>query len=353
MKYLFFCALIFIILLSCSEPTVPPPPPNTGPDTTSHNFTWTIDTFGMHSNSKLYDVSIISEDNIWAVGEIFTDEKTFNAVHWNGSNWELKTIPVKIFNSNVFIPAITTAIIAFAKDNIFAYSSGEIIHYDGIKWGDWHFLYSSYYDSTFGGFNKLWGPTPNNIYGAGNKGTINHFNGQSWEHIESGTHLNIRDIWGSEDHSTGNQEILALASSTYATENGRKILKISNSMVSTVSDSGLPIDLSALWFRSNEKYFVGGHGLFYSDSTGNNWKRIEFPNYYITDIRGNDLNDFFVVGNYGFASHFNGLTWYHYVNKELPQFDGGYSVIRQHHNKVVIVGEYDRKAIVITGIRNN
>ncbi len=345
MKYLFFCALIFIILLSCSEPTVPPPPPNTGPDTTSHNFTWTIDTFGTNSNSKLYDVAIISDDNIWAVGEIYTDEaknKPYNAVHWDGEKWTLK----RLYNSSVIVPV--RGILAIAKDN-FWLAAGSIVHWDGVN-AEIAFMRDI---TTPEIAHRFWMKNSSDIYAIGYYGMLLHYNGQSWQRLQSGTHLNIRDIWGSEDQSTGNQEILALASSTYATENGRNILKISNSMVTTVPDSGLPIDLSALWFKSNEKYFVGGHGLFYSDSIGNNWKKIEFPNYYITDIRGNDLNDFFVVGNYGFVSHFNGLTWYHYVNKELPQFDGGYSVVRQHFDKVVIVGEYDRKAIIITGIRKN
>ncbi|MDP2302888.1 MAG: glucosyl transferase, partial [Ignavibacteria bacterium] len=37
-------------------------------DTTSHNFTWQTFEFGQHSSSVLYDVAIIDENNIWAVG---------------------------------------------------------------------------------------------------------------------------------------------------------------------------------------------------------------------------------------------------------------------------------------------
>ena len=39
-------------------------------DTTSHNFTWQSWTFGDIGSSVLYDVAIINENNIWAVGEI-------------------------------------------------------------------------------------------------------------------------------------------------------------------------------------------------------------------------------------------------------------------------------------------
>ncbi len=40
-------------------------------DTTSHNFTWQSFEFGEHGASFLWDVAIIEENNIWAVGEIY------------------------------------------------------------------------------------------------------------------------------------------------------------------------------------------------------------------------------------------------------------------------------------------
>ncbi|GAB6283775.1 MAG: hypothetical protein STSR0008_25920 [Ignavibacterium sp.] len=45
-------------------------------DTTSHNFTFETYTFGEHSNSVLYDVAIIDENNIWAVGENWISDTT-------------------------------------------------------------------------------------------------------------------------------------------------------------------------------------------------------------------------------------------------------------------------------------
>src|SRR5690606_37389250 len=67
-------------------------------DTTSHNFTFETWTFGDIGSSVLFDVAIISEDNIWCVGEINIADTsvngytTYNAVHWNGSEWQLKRI---------------------------------------------------------------------------------------------------------------------------------------------------------------------------------------------------------------------------------------------------------------------
>ncbi len=41
-------------------------------DTTSNNFTWQTFTFGDADagSSEIYDAAIISEDNIWCVGEV-------------------------------------------------------------------------------------------------------------------------------------------------------------------------------------------------------------------------------------------------------------------------------------------
>ena len=47
-------------------------------DTTSHDFTWTIDTLGDYG-SYFNDVAIIDENNIWAVGMIKTDSADYNA----------------------------------------------------------------------------------------------------------------------------------------------------------------------------------------------------------------------------------------------------------------------------------
>ncbi len=51
----------YIIFFSCTETTKPPV--DNGPDTTSHNFSWTIDTIGTR-NSYLKDVAIIDENDI-------------------------------------------------------------------------------------------------------------------------------------------------------------------------------------------------------------------------------------------------------------------------------------------------
>jgi len=95
-------------------------------DTTSHNFSWQSWTFGEHSSSVLYDVAIINENDIWAVGEIYMndslgnpDPTSYNAVHWDGQNWEL----IK-----------TGGYGGYPRRTVFAFSANDV-WFDGvIKW---------------------------------------------------------------------------------------------------------------------------------------------------------------------------------------------------------------------------
>ncbi len=67
-------------------------------DTTSHNFTWQTFTFGEHTRYA-FDVAIIDENNIWAVGEIYMNDSLGNPdpslimlLHWNGTDWKPEKI---------------------------------------------------------------------------------------------------------------------------------------------------------------------------------------------------------------------------------------------------------------------
>jgi hypothetical protein len=69
--------LFSLILFSCKKNPVTQPPDSI--DTTSHNFNFQTWRFGEYSSSTLYDVAIIDENNIWAVGEIYLNDSTGQA----------------------------------------------------------------------------------------------------------------------------------------------------------------------------------------------------------------------------------------------------------------------------------
>jgi hypothetical protein len=109
---------------------------NNGQDTTSHNFNFATWTFGEHSSSVLYDVAVINDSNIWAVGEIYSndslsqpDPNVYNAVYWNGNNWELKRISFTGCGAVIY-PAIVS-VFAFNKNDIWFARGGSLVHFDG------------------------------------------------------------------------------------------------------------------------------------------------------------------------------------------------------------------------------
>ena len=196
-------------------------------DTTSHNFTWQTFTFGQHSSSVLYDVAIINENNIWAVGEIYLkdslgnpDPNAYNAVHWDGSEWELKKITVD-FRGSLITPPLT-GVFTFSGTDIWFVGSLPI-HGDGISW-QMYDLRTTVDPNLL--LMKTWGTNSNDIYFVGLDGNIAHYSGASggWQKIESGTDLNIYDIWGIDDLNS-DKLILCVATNLY-TNDERNLLRI-------------------------------------------------------------------------------------------------------------------------------
>jgi len=321
-------------------------------DTTSHNFTWQTFEFGEFGSSVLYDVAIIDENNIWAVGEIYVkdslgnpDPKRYNAVHWNGTTWELKRIMFpSVCGSTNLTPYAAKTVFAFNNGEIWITSSGDkIVILKENNQIDRFCLPSSVSMS----INKLWGTSSNDLYAVGNGGNIAHWNGSSWTKIESGTSLDIYDIWGDYNEKSKNWEILAVASNI-STAIGSKILSIQNSKVSELSNSGLPWSLISLWFISGIKYISVGDGVYQTISPKEQWLRQPgLPPLYTTSISGTAINDIVVGGAYWNLLHYNGINWQSY----FPFTSGSFTSVTLKNDRLIAVGGASGKAIIVIGIR--
>ncbi|MBK7229746.1 MAG: hypothetical protein IPH97_12985 [Ignavibacteriales bacterium] len=157
-------------------------------DTTSHNFSWQTFTFGGSDASLIYDVAIIDENNIWAVGEIYMndslgnpDSKRYNAVKWNGFDWTVIRIPYNYQGTDFYNPI--QSVFAFNENDIWFCGNG-VIHFDGIN-----FIPVPIPTNVWGPnqMNKLWGSSSNDLYVVGANGSIAHYQNGSWAKIESGT----------------------------------------------------------------------------------------------------------------------------------------------------------------------
>lgn len=321
-------------------------------DTTSHNFTWQSWEFGQHSSSALYDVAIIDENNIWAVGEIYMfdslgnpDPNAYNAVHWDGTKWELKRIYHYSQCNPVDYPPFR-AIWAFSDTQIVLTSGGSIGWFNGkINKPD-----CSIRPLLTGSINKLWGSSSEDLYAVGNNGNIAHWDGVRWRKIESGTTLNINDIWGDYNETTGEWEILAVAANVYNSLE-KEVIKIKNSQSYKLSNFGIEEPLRGVWFKVNRKYYLVGSGTYMKTFlTENEWKGNprDITNYFENAIRANSTNDVIVVGAFGEVLHFNGYSWKSFIHQTyLPS--GTYLSVDVKGNILVAVGWNSRQAIITTG----
>ena len=193
------------------------------------------------------------------------------------------------------------------------------------------------------------------MYVVGNGGNIAHYNGSRWTKIESGTTLDIQDIWGSFNNKTSKFDVIAIASNTY-TNDGKEVIQISNGVYKKLPTTGLSAYFEGIWFKPERKYIIVGGGIhikrIITDSTS--WYRYPsgyINNYYSTSVRGNDVNDIIIGGSSGEMVHFNGLNWKNFIN-EITLTNGGLLGISIKENKIATVGYDGGRAVIIVGSRN-
>ena len=202
-----------------------------------------------------------------------------------------------------------------------------------------------------GAINKIWGTSINDLYIVGNDGNIAYYNGTTWTKIESGTTLNIYDIWGDINPYTNEYEIIALASD-HTSGNGTKLLKINGNTVENISTEGLPLSMDAIWFRSERIYYAVGDGFYSTRMLGDRWIRdLSIPMFYKSAIRGTNYNNIFLGGGFGLLMHYNGTDWKNYQFTEVSYTDFIAS-IDVKGNLVCAVGANSiNKAIIYLGIK--
>lgn len=322
-------------------------------DTTSHNFTWQTWEFGEHSSSVLYDVAIINENNILAVGEIYMndslgqlDPQPYGVAIWDGQMWELK----KIFH-NTNIPVTPRGILVINPNEIYL-AAGSVFRWGGA---------SPTVQMVFSRLNlpdpnatieKLWGNSSSSIYAVGNVGSIVFYNGTIWQRIESGTELNVNDVWGDYNEKTGEWDILAVASNIFSSFE-KVVIKINHLNSQILSRDGIDETLSSVWFKANIKYYVVGSGTYKKNKLSDTiWEGdpLDITNYFENRIRANDINDVFVAGAFGELLHFNGVRWKSYLN-ETGLFSGAYLSADIKNNIQIAVGYEAAQAKIIVGNR--
>jgi len=270
--------------------------------TTSHNFTWTIDTLGNYG-SYLNDVAIVDEDNIWAVGEINADSGAYNAARWDGEQWDM----VRIAPAGYFGPI--TAVYAFSSDDIWFGKYGLAFHYDGTDVTRYEPTNSSF--PGMPSINAICGTSSSNLYFVGRSGTIVHYDGQQFTQEESGTTVDLRAVAGSPD----GQSVWACG---YTGNFGASVLLHKRGDTwqpvwtwTASADTGTLDYPAALWFDQHLGVMVGDRSAF--------WQPVAGPVQFTPDpfgfqafpyaVDGAAINDLLVAGDLGYVWHYNGQSW--------------------------------------------
>lgn len=285
-------------------------------DTTSHNFTWQTFTFGepeTAGSSTMNDVSVIDQNNIYAVGEIFVNDSTgqpdpnaYNSIQWNGIDWKYKRISV-IHNGNL-ITSPLYGIYEFSLNDIWL-SSGVPIHGDGNNWTQFHLFDMGVLDQNDGYLTKIWGLSSLNLYYVGTLGTIAYSQNGTWQKIESGITSDLLNIWGTKEIMNGSLKILVTASSI----NDYKILSINGSSAKDTLEWPASRSLSGIWLDGRRTY-ASGADIWINEK--DNWRQATSTGYFFTTVRGTKCNNIYGIGPDGIV-HFNGSSWQ--IVKQRPE----------------------------------
>ena len=357
---LFFGFLVITINCGCNT-TEPTPPKQELPDTTSHSFTWQTFEFGDDgaSPSSLKDVAIINDSDIWAVGSVYLNDSTgqpdplpYNLLKWNGKGWELRKVSVE-YNKNQTIAPLT---------GIFILQDGEIILSSGLpylpngndSWKLYHLWDIGILNQNDGSVFNIWGTTINNLYFAGNKGTIVNYKNNLWTKQLGGTNLNLTDIWGNDAGST-------IWACGYAIDYSQScILKFDGTAWKTIwktnANNTPPYGylVSTIWAGDKYLYAGAGDGIYRTPLNGSDTtKKVLSLQFGPHRIRGSAENNIAVAVDDGSIWHYNGATWF----QETPTvlFRPLYS-ISVSENTIVGVGfdatNLSWKGLIVIGRRN-
>lgn len=322
-------------------------------DTTSHNFTWEDYTFGEGPSDMLNDVSISDENNIWAVGEIdyyyldssgYRQSRIYNAVHWNGKECVLQPLQFFSFCGQEYTGAYPAhSIFDFGNYNMSISSSLQIKS----------FVNKSEVNTQCVPLvvNEIWGRHNQDYFIVGKAGGIARYQNGKWNKLSSGTNLYLTDIFGRDD--------IFICAPDHRISGG-VILKWNNGRFEKFAEAKIvpPLQvfkpylfgtIASLWIDEKNALYVGG-GLLYRYKSGI-WdyakglkgnRPYEDINYehrgYITGIRGNSSNDFWICGEGNTLMHFNGYSWKQIGEPYTQQSDILWRVVEAKGNIAAAVG---------------
>jgi hypothetical protein len=303
-------------------------------------------------------VAVIDENNIWAVGEIIVNEDdgtqtTYNAAHWNGSEWELI-----FFDTTPGINSPPRAIFAFDEENIWMGKGGLPMFFNG----DSFHIYIPSIDGNPGqpSITKIWGDSYTNIFFIGDNGSIVHYDGSEFTAMDSGTDVTLTAITGTGYDNVwvsgwvnGNGDYRTVLLHFDGTE-WRKVVEMSPPF--QVKEDSLSGWIRGVFTTNIDSVSVlTSKGLYKCSATTMGEGRMisgssEILTSAMVGIDGTAENDLFIAGYFTRIIHYNGNTFHEY--EEIPYLGTPFS-IDVTPNMIVIPGflSSTAQAYIIRGYR--
>ena len=179
-----------------------------------------------------------------------------------------------------------------SSDDVFiAGNNGTILHYNGNLW-------SPMSSGTAENLRGIWGASSSDIFVVGENGAILHYDGSSWSPMTSGTTENLESVWG------------ASGSNVYAVGTNGKILHYNGSAWSSMS-SGTGYNLHSIWGVSANLIFAAGYyGKILRCYNSVNWYSMSSgTTQELRAVWGTSGTDVYAVGDGEKILHYNGTTW--------------------------------------------
>ena len=190
------------------------------------------------------------------------------------------------------------------SNEVFAVGAlGTIVHYDGNTWQEM--------DSDMGGnFFGVWGFSNSDVYAVGSYGHIYRYDGSSWLLMDSPTAGPWRAIWGSSP------------SDIYVVGELGTIQHYDGNVWNPVN-LGITTNLRGVWGSSASDIFVVGYDGAIWHFDGNVWTDMTYPVLNdLNDVWGSLANDVFAVGNGGLILHYDGNMWSQMVSNTTANLTG-------------------------------
>ena len=259
----------------------------------SHSYTWEEIEIGNYG-SVCNDVWVHSDSCIYVVGNrLGEDPNQGHIARYDGKEWNIENI--EIINQGEI-----RAVYGFSESDIWIGAGHNILHYDGTKFGE---KWTRIPVDIPGRIRTIWGRRPDDVWFAGEEGTLMHWNGHSVESWHLSDNYSITLLTGDAGgrvyaYVIDKQPILQSSIWGYDGHEWSRLVRIER--------EGKTID------RYHMQYWIYGGGGLWCDETGGLFSGGRYLYRYINEewympdyIEGNTIGSTVVTGKISLISGWN------------------------------------------------